>query len=67
MQFELDGEKVTGSGHIDAFEPESATIYDLKISRFVRWQAEKGFIPRRRNQVSSKSGSGIILDRERQM
>jgi CRISPR/Cas system-associated exonuclease Cas4 (RecB family) len=46
MQFELDGEEIIVSGLIDAFEPETATIYDLKTSRFVKWQAEKGFIPR---------------------
>ncbi len=46
MQFELDGETITITGHMDAFEPESATIYELKTSRFVKWQAEKGFIPR---------------------
>ncbi len=46
MQFELDGESITITGHLDAFEPESATIYELKTTRFVKWQAEKGHIPR---------------------
>jgi CRISPR/Cas system-associated exonuclease Cas4 (RecB family) len=46
MRFELEGDNITIAGHIDAFEPESATVYDLKTTRFVKWQAEKGFIPR---------------------
>ena len=46
MQFGLDGENITIAGHVDAFEPESATLYELKTTRFVKWQAEKGFIPR---------------------
>lgn len=46
MQFELDGENITITGHVDAFEPENASLYELKTSRFVKWQAEKGFIPR---------------------
>jgi CRISPR/Cas system-associated exonuclease Cas4 (RecB family) len=45
-QFELDGENITIAGHIDAFEPESATVYELKTTRFAKWQAEKGLIPR---------------------
>jgi CRISPR/Cas system-associated exonuclease Cas4 (RecB family) len=39
-------EHVTVVGFIDAYDPETATIYDLKTTRFVKWQAEKGFIPR---------------------
>jgi CRISPR/Cas system-associated exonuclease Cas4 (RecB family) len=46
MQFELEGEKISITGFVDAFEPESATVYELKTSRFVKWQAQKGFIPR---------------------
>jgi CRISPR/Cas system-associated exonuclease Cas4 (RecB family) len=46
MQFQLDNETITITGHIDAFEPETATIYDLKTTRFAKWQAEKGHIPR---------------------
>jgi CRISPR/Cas system-associated exonuclease Cas4 (RecB family) len=45
-QFELDGETITIAGHVDAFEPETATVYDLKTTRFAKWQAEKGHIPR---------------------
>jgi CRISPR/Cas system-associated exonuclease Cas4 (RecB family) len=46
MQFELDSETITIAGHVDAFEPETATVYDLKTTRFAKWQAEKGHIPR---------------------
>jgi CRISPR/Cas system-associated exonuclease Cas4 (RecB family) len=46
MQFELGNEQISVEGHIDAFEPESATIYELKTTRFAKWQAEKGYIPR---------------------
>ena len=46
MTFDLEGEKITIVGYIDAYDPETATIYDLKTTRFVNWQADKGFIPR---------------------
>jgi len=46
MSFSLNGEDITIVGHLDAYDPETATVYDLKTSRFVKWQAEKGFIPR---------------------
>ena len=46
MSFKLDDEIITIIGYVDAFEPETATIYDLKTTRFARWQAEKGHIPR---------------------
>jgi len=46
MQFPLDGKTTTVVGHVDAFEPETATVYDLKTTRFAKWQAEKGHIPR---------------------
>jgi len=45
-KFELDGETITITGHVDAFEPETATVYDLKTTRFAKWQADKGHIPR---------------------
>jgi CRISPR/Cas system-associated exonuclease Cas4 (RecB family) len=46
MTHQLDGQTIMIVGHVDAYEPETATIYDLKTTRFVKWQAEKGFIPR---------------------
>lgn len=46
MSFELDGRPITVVGYVDAYDPDTATIYDLKTTRFVKWQAEKGFIPR---------------------
>ena len=46
MSFELADQTITIVGYVDAYEPESATIYDLKTTRFVKWQAEKGHIPR---------------------
>jgi len=46
MSFELDGQTITIVGYVDAYEPETATIYDLKTTRFVKWQSEKGHIPR---------------------
>jgi hypothetical protein len=46
MTFELDDQTITIVGYVDAYEPDSATVYDLKTTRFVKWQAEKGHIPR---------------------
>ena len=46
MKFPLNDEELTIAGHVDAYDPETATVYDLKTSRFVKWQSEKGFIPR---------------------
>jgi CRISPR/Cas system-associated exonuclease Cas4 (RecB family) len=46
MTFEVDGRTISVVGHIDAYEPETATIYDLKTTRFAKWQLEKGLIPR---------------------
>jgi CRISPR/Cas system-associated exonuclease Cas4 (RecB family) len=46
MKFPLNGDEITIIGHVDAYNPENETVYDLKTSRFVRWQSEKGFIPR---------------------
>jgi CRISPR/Cas system-associated exonuclease Cas4 (RecB family) len=46
MAFQLGDETITVVGYVDAFEPETATVYDLKTTRFARWQAEKGHIPR---------------------
>jgi CRISPR/Cas system-associated exonuclease Cas4 (RecB family) len=46
MSFALDDQTITIVGYVDAYEPESGTVYDLKTTRFVKWQAEKGHIPR---------------------
>ena len=46
MSFRLADETITIIGYVDAFDPETATVYDLKTTRFARWQAEKGHIPR---------------------
>jgi CRISPR/Cas system-associated exonuclease Cas4 (RecB family) len=46
MTFELGDETITIVGYVDAFDPETATVYDLKTTRFVKWQADKGHIPR---------------------
>jgi predicted RecB family nuclease len=46
MSFELDGHPITIVGYVDAYDPDTATIYDLKTTRFVKWQAEKRFLPR---------------------
>jgi CRISPR/Cas system-associated exonuclease Cas4 (RecB family) len=61
LQFELDGENITIAGHVDAFEPGSATVYDLKTTRFVKWQAEKGFIPRE-NHIAQVQCYYTLLD-----
>ena len=46
MTFQLGDETITIVGYVDAFDPETATVYDLKTTRYARWQAEKGHIPR---------------------
>ena len=46
MTFDLEGRKITVVGYIDAYDPETATIYDLKTTRFAKWQLEKKLIPR---------------------
>ena len=48
-------------GYVDAYEPESATIYDLKTTRFVKWQAEKGHIPRE-NHIAQIQCYYTLLD-----
>ena len=47
MRFPLKAEEITIVGHVDGYDPETATVYDLKTTRFVKWQAEKNFIPQR--------------------
>jgi hypothetical protein len=46
MPVKIDGDEVTIAGFVDAYDPEMATLFDLKTTRFVKWQVEKGFIPR---------------------
>jgi CRISPR/Cas system-associated exonuclease Cas4 (RecB family) len=46
LTINVGDEEVTIVGFVDAYDPETATIYDLKTTRFVKWQAEKSFIPR---------------------
>jgi CRISPR/Cas system-associated exonuclease Cas4 (RecB family) len=61
MPFELSDETVTIVGFVDAYEPETATIYDLKTTRYVKWQAEKGHIPRE-NHVAQLQCYYTLLD-----
>lgn len=61
MSFTLDAETITVVGYVDAFEPETATVYDLKTTRFVTWQSEKGFIPRD-NHVAQVQCYATLLD-----
>jgi CRISPR/Cas system-associated exonuclease Cas4 (RecB family) len=44
--FELVGQTISIIGYVDAYDPATATTYDLKTTRFIKWQDEKGFIPR---------------------
>jgi CRISPR/Cas system-associated exonuclease Cas4 (RecB family) len=46
LDIKVGDEEVTIVGFVDAYDPETATVYDLKTTRFVKWQAEKGFIRR---------------------
>lgn len=46
MRFQLGDETITIVGYVDAFDPETATVYDLKTTRFAKWQADKRHIPR---------------------
>jgi len=61
MVFELDGRTITIVGYVDAYDPETATVYDLKTTRFVKWQAEKGHIPRE-NHVTQVQCYCTLLD-----
>lgn len=62
MTFELDDHRtITIVGYLDAYDPEKATIYDLKTTRFVKWQSEKGFIPRE-NHVAQIQCHYSLLD-----
>jgi CRISPR/Cas system-associated exonuclease Cas4 (RecB family) len=62
MHFELDSETITIAGHVDAFEPETATVYDLKTTRFAKWQADKGHIPRE-NHIAQVQCYATLLER----
>jgi len=61
MRFQLSNETITITGHIDAFEPETATIYDLKTTRFAKWQAEKGYVPKE-NHIAQIQCYATLLD-----
>ena len=61
MTFEVDDQSITIVGYVDAYEPETATVYDLKTTRFVKWQAEKGHIPRE-NHVAQVQCYYTLLD-----
>jgi CRISPR/Cas system-associated exonuclease Cas4 (RecB family) len=61
MAFELADQTITIVGYVDAYEPETATVYDLKTTRFVKWQAEKGHIPRQ-NHVAQVQCYYTLLD-----
>jgi CRISPR/Cas system-associated exonuclease Cas4 (RecB family) len=56
-------------GSIDAYDPETATIYDLKTTRFAKWQLEKTLIPRENHVAQVQSyftllgNYGIPIDR----
>jgi len=55
MKCDVNDEELTIVGHVDAYDPETATVYDLKTSRFVKWQSEKGFIPRENHTAQVQS------------
>jgi CRISPR/Cas system-associated exonuclease Cas4 (RecB family) len=61
MRFPLNREEITILGHLDAYDPETSTVYDLKTTRFVKWQAEKGFIPRQ-NHLAQIQSYYTLLD-----
>jgi CRISPR/Cas system-associated exonuclease Cas4 (RecB family) len=61
MSFDLAGEKINVIGYVDAYDPETATVYDLKTTRFVNWQADKGFIPHE-NHIAQVQCYYTILD-----
>jgi CRISPR/Cas system-associated exonuclease Cas4 (RecB family) len=51
LTFRANDDKITIVGFVEAYDPETATIFDLKTTRFVKWQAEKKFIPRGNHSV----------------
>jgi hypothetical protein len=62
MTFELDGQTISIVGNIDAYDPETATIYDLKTTRFVKWQLEKGLIPRENHIAQVQSYFALLCE-----
>lgn len=40
------GKRVTVAGRLDMYDWKSATIIDLKTTKFVKWQIKQGFIPK---------------------
>jgi CRISPR/Cas system-associated exonuclease Cas4 (RecB family) len=62
MSFPLNGEPITIVGHLDAYDPETATIYDMKTTRFAKWQAEKAIIPRE-THVAQVQSYYTLLDK----
>jgi CRISPR/Cas system-associated exonuclease Cas4 (RecB family) len=61
MTVPLQNEKITIVGYVDAYDPETATIYDLKTTRFVKWQNEKGFLPKE-NHIAQVQCYASIFD-----
>jgi CRISPR/Cas system-associated exonuclease Cas4 (RecB family) len=61
VTYELDGRTITIIGYVDAYDPETATVYDLKTTRFVKWQAEKSIIPRE-NHIAQVQCYYTMLD-----
>ena len=41
-----DGRTATLTGRLDMYDWKTATIIDLKTTKFVKWQIKQGFIPR---------------------
>ncbi|MGP8071368.1 MAG: PD-(D/E)XK nuclease family protein [Candidatus Bathyarchaeia archaeon] len=60
LRFPLKAEDITIVGHVDAYNPETATVYDLKTTSFVKWQAEKNFIPRDSHVAQVQSYSTLL-------
>ena len=40
-----DGRTATLTGRLDMYDGKTATIIDLKTTKFVKWQIKQGFIP----------------------
>jgi CRISPR/Cas system-associated exonuclease Cas4 (RecB family) len=47
-------EKISVVGHVDHFYPEEKAIWELKSSRFVKWQDQKGMLPRKRDTFQTQ-------------
>jgi CRISPR/Cas system-associated exonuclease Cas4 (RecB family) len=60
MTFKLEDRTITVVGYIDAYDPETATIFDLKTTRFVKWQLEKGMIPRENHVAQAQCYSTLL-------